>query len=70
MCVTVSLFLYTAYWVSHRAIKVVYDHEDGMTQSAHDITAVKRLIVEKFKVRHHQHLMLLHLKPEVNPHSK
>ena len=47
-CVAVSLA--TAFWISHQALKTVYDHEDGLNQSPHDITAVKEIIVNKFKV--------------------
>lgn len=44
--------LYSGYWISHSALKVVYDHEDGFAKSAQDITAVKNLIYTKFNVSH------------------
>ena len=40
------------YWISHSALKVVYDNEDGFAKSAHDITAVKNVIYTKFNVSH------------------
>jgi hypothetical protein len=40
----------SGYWISHRAIKCVYDAEDGLVTQSHDHTAVKNLIYEHFKV--------------------
>ncbi len=47
-CVCVCVL---GYWISHRAIKTVYDHDDGFAVSAHDITAVKNCIYTMFNVR-------------------
>lgn len=41
----------SAYWISHSALKVVYDHEDGFNQSADDIAAVKNAIYTKFDLK-------------------
>jgi N-acetylglucosamine kinase len=40
----------SGYWISHRAIKCVYDAEDGLVTQSHDHTAVKNLIYEHFKL--------------------
>lgn len=50
VCTYVAISLAAAFWISHQALKTVYDHEDGLTQAPHDITAVKEIIVNKFKV--------------------
>lgn len=51
----------TAYWISHLALKTVYDHEDGLNQSPHDITAVKEIIVNKFQVRNNSAKIFRHI---------
>ena len=42
--------LIAGYWISHRAIKCVYDAEDSLASLSHDHTAVKSLVYEHFKV--------------------
>ena len=49
MC-TLLAGLAAAFWISHQALKTVYDHEDGLTRAPHDITGVKEIIVNKYKV--------------------
>ena len=48
--VVVPLSLCAGYWISHKAIKTVYDQEDGFAESAHDIAAVKDAIYTMFEV--------------------
>lgn len=57
MCVSLSHFTLLSaqgypigYWIGHRAIKYVYDAEDGLATPSHDHTAVKRLVDEHFQV--------------------
>lgn len=38
------------YWISLKAIKLVYDVEDGMISLPYDITAVKKTIYEFYNV--------------------
>ena len=42
--------IYTAYWIAQRAIKIVYDHVDGLQPSPHDITVVQDQMNSYFKV--------------------
>ena len=49
-CVYIAISLAAAFWISHQALKTVYDHEDGLTLAPHDITGVKEIIVNKYKV--------------------
>ena len=39
-----------AYWISHRAIKTIYDGEDGLNTPVHDITLLKSTIYSFFEV--------------------
>lgn len=39
-----------AWWISHRAVKTVFDHFDGMQRSEHDVQPVWRMIREHFGV--------------------
>eukprot|EP00731_Ephydatia_muelleri_P021116 Em0013g843a len=39
----------TGFWIAHRAIKIVYDAEDGLVAPPYDITVVKKLVWEYFK---------------------
>ena len=48
--VYIAISLAAAFWISHQALKTVYDHEDGLTRAPHDITGVKEIIVNKYKV--------------------
>jgi len=47
-----SMFVITfaAYWIAQRAIKMVYDHVDGLQSSPHDITVVQDQMNSYFKV--------------------
>lgn len=38
------------YWISHSAIKTVYDHEDGFCKSPHNIAAIQDVVYTKFNV--------------------
>jgi len=40
----------SAWWISHKAIKTVFDAEDGLVPSQHDITYVKKAVFEHFKI--------------------
>ncbi|XP_020624472.1 N-acetyl-D-glucosamine kinase-like [Orbicella faveolata] len=40
----------SAWWISHKAIKTVFDTEDGLVSSQHDITYVKKAVFEHFKI--------------------
>lgn len=43
----------SGFWISQKAIKAVYDAEDGMATPPHDHTAVKSLIYAHFQVSVH-----------------
>lgn len=45
-----SPFAYTAYWITQKAIKIVFDHEDNQKVSPYDITFVKEAMMKYFKV--------------------
>lgn len=38
------------YWISHTAVKTVYDDDDGFVKSPYDITLVKESMYDFFKV--------------------
>lgn len=40
-----------AYWISHLAVKTVFDAKDNLVAPPHDITYVKKAMEEYFKVR-------------------
>ena len=40
----------SAYWISHRAVKCVFDHDDNMKSAPHDPTFVRKAMFEYFKV--------------------
>ena len=40
----------SGYWISLKAIKLVYDVEDGMISLPYDITAVKKTIYQFYNV--------------------
>ncbi|KAK2572390.1 N-acetyl-D-glucosamine kinase [Acropora cervicornis] len=40
----------SAYWLSYRAIKTVFDAEDGLVPSPYDVTYVKKRVFEHFKI--------------------
>lgn len=40
----------TAYWITQKAIKIVFDHEDNLKVSPYDITFVKEAMMKYFKV--------------------
>lgn len=42
--------LLTAYWITQKAIKIVFDHEDNLKVSPYDITFVKEAMMKYFKV--------------------
>ena len=44
-------FMNTAYWISHCAIKLVYDIGDGFRTSPHDISVMKNTVYSFFNVR-------------------
>ena len=46
----VCLFFLVAFCISHMAIKAVFNAEDGLVPPQHDITYVKKLVFEHFKV--------------------
>ena len=48
---TYIYFMNTAYWISHRAIKLVYDIGDGFCTSPHDISVMKNTVYSFFNVR-------------------
>ena len=53
---------FVAYWIAHRAIKAVYDHEDGLNICPHDISTVKNKIYAFFKVSKlymHMHIEII-----------
>ena len=39
-----------AYWIAQKAVKIVYDHVDGLQPSPHDITTVQNRMNDYFKV--------------------
>lgn len=41
----------SAYWISHRAIKLVYDIGDGFRTSPHDISVIKNTVYSFFNLR-------------------
>ncbi|XP_064383181.1 N-acetyl-D-glucosamine kinase-like [Halichondria panicea] len=41
----------SGYWISQRAMKTVYDHDDGFVICEHDVTAVRDLIWKKFQMQ-------------------
>lgn len=43
-------YLPVAYWISHLAIKTVFDARDNLVASPHDITYVKKAMEEYFQV--------------------
>ena len=47
----VYLFVFfVAFCISHMAIKAVFNAEDGLVPPQHDITYIKKLVFEHFKV--------------------
>lgn len=40
-----------AYWISHLAVKTVFDAKDNLVAPPHDITYVKKAMEEYFQVR-------------------
>jgi len=40
----------SAWWISYKAIKAVFDTEDGLVPSQHDINFVKKAVFEHFKI--------------------
>ena len=46
-----AFFFVLAWWISYRAIKSIFDAEDGLVPAPHDIAFVKRNVLEYFKVR-------------------
>lgn len=48
-----SIYVYcfcSAMWISLRAVKTVFDHEDSLVKCPFDISKVKELMLEHFKV--------------------
>lgn len=41
---------FVAFCISHMAIKAVFNAEDGLVPPQHDITYVKKLVFDHFKV--------------------
>lgn len=41
---------FIAYWITQKAIKIVFDHEDNLKVSPYDITFVKEAMMKYFKV--------------------
>ena len=41
---------HVAYWIAQKAVKMVYDHVDGLQPSPHDITTVQDRMNAYFKV--------------------
>lgn len=41
----------SAFWIAHRAIKRVFDHEDNMCSSKYDVSFVKDAMYKYFGVR-------------------
>ena len=39
-----------AYWIAQRAVKMVYDHVDGLQLSPHDVTTIQDRMNDYFKV--------------------
>lgn len=56
MCI---LFTFSAWWISHRATKIVFDDIDGLSKCQYDTTAVWNLIKSHFNVET-QHDLLDH----------
>ena len=46
----VIIFIAIGFWIAHRAIKIVYDANDGLNAPPYDITLVKELVWDYFKV--------------------
>lgn len=44
------ILLLLAWWISYKAIKTVFDSEDGLVPSKYDVTYVKNTFFEHFKV--------------------
>lgn len=47
---TSFLLPFIAYWITQKAIKIVFDHEDNLKVSPYDITFVKEAMMKYFKV--------------------
>lgn len=45
-----SPFAYIAYWITQKAIKIVFDHEDNLKVSPFNIMFVKEAMMKYFKV--------------------
>ena len=43
-------FLPSGYWIAHRAVKTIYDHEDGFVVSSHDQEKLKEKVFSFFNV--------------------
>uniref|UniRef100_F1KYW5 N-acetyl-D-glucosamine kinase n=1 Tax=Ascaris suum TaxID=6253 RepID=F1KYW5_ASCSU len=41
----------SGYWIANRAIRYVFDDEDGLSPSPYPITTVKRLLLEHFNIK-------------------
>ena len=40
----------SAYWISQRAIKYIFDHDDNMKEAPHDPSLLRKLFFEHFGV--------------------
>lgn len=41
----------SGYWISQRAIKIYFDHEDNKVRSQHSVEAVKECVREHFGIK-------------------
>ena len=46
-------FLPSGYWIAHRAVKTIYDHQDGLVVSSHDQEKLKEKVFSFFNVSLH-----------------
>ncbi|CAE1283620.1 NAGK [Acanthosepion pharaonis] len=47
----------SAYWISYKAIKIIFDHEDGLVKSSHDIAYIKKAVNVYFEIEDKMSLM-------------
>lgn len=47
----------SAYWITQKAIKIVFDHEDNLKVSPYDITFVKEAMMKYFKISERDELL-------------
>jgi len=47
----------SAFWIAHRAVKIFFDHDDGLIPSRHPVDFIKKAMFEFFQLNHKQDML-------------